>query len=95
MEWRPAAKGLPVEWEFTDTELRVDPRKKTSNTKGYRLDPAGPGTIDVQFEKTCLGIYKLERGDKLIISVGKEGGKERPTDFSPAAPAVRRLEFVR
>jgi uncharacterized protein (TIGR03067 family) len=97
-EWRPVAMRSPaVEWEFTNyQQLIVDPQNpKTSTSKGYRLDPAGRGTIDVQLQlKVGLGIYKLE-GDKLIICLGKEGGSERPADFSPASPGERRLEFVR
>lgn len=97
-DWLPASRASPAwEWAVTADKITLDGKSAVT----YLVDTTpNPKTIDIVGlhpkypDQVTRGIFKLD-GDKLIVCVAKGGSKERPTDFSPKAPAARRYEFER
>jgi len=84
-------------WHIIADKITVDGKRVLN----YMLDTTqDPKTIDIAKldpnnpNQVTRGIYKLE-GNKLVVSLAKNGSKERPADFSAKRPAARRYEFER
>jgi uncharacterized protein (TIGR03067 family) len=79
----------------------ADGSHSREGTLAYMLHPTeSPKAIDIHWKsgeasgKTCLGIYRLEAFDKLLICLA-DPGKDRPTDFTPREDAGRLLLQLR
>lgn len=97
-KWIKAARRAPAwKWGISADKITVDGKVVLT----YRLDRSeSPKAIDIvgldpqNAHQVTRGIIEVD-GNKLIVCLAKGGTKDRPANFSPMAPAVRRYEFAR